>query len=244
VAYVGGQAVIEGVMMRGERVWAVAVRTPDGGVDVSVHELPAWGTRYRAIPLVRGVAALAESMVLGLRALTYAAGRAAGEDEQLSAGQTAATLAFAVALFTGLFVVLPAVVANRLFDGTLAFNLFEGALRLALFLGYIVAIGRVAGVRRLFEYHGAEHKAIAAYENGVALTPARAQRFTTEHVRCGTNFLLTVMVTAIVVFSLLGRPSLPALIASRALLVPLVAAVAYELIRVAAAGWTGPRSEP
>jgi uncharacterized protein YqhQ len=232
--YIGGQAVIEGVMMRGEAVWAVAVRTPDGAIDVSVRDLPAWGTRFRAVPLVRGVVAVGESIVLGLRALTHAAGRAAGEVEGLSAGQTAATLGLAVALFTSIFIVLPALVANQLFDGTLAFNLVEGLLRLALFIGYLVAIGRVAGIRRLFEYHGAEHKAIAAYENGVELTPARAQRFNTEHVRCGTNLLLTVMVTSIVVFSVLGRPSVPLLVASRALLLPAVAAIAYEVIRLAA----------
>lgn len=235
--YVGGQAVIEGVMMRGESVWAVAVRTPDGAIDVSVHDVPRWSERYRHIPLVRGVTALAESMALGMRALTHAAGKASGEEQPLTKAQTAATLTLAVGLFTLVFVVLPALMAKgaaRFFDGSVAFNLVEGGLRLALFIGYIVAIGRIADVRRLFEYHGAEHKAIAAYENGVEVTPDRAQRFSTEHVRCGTNFLLTVMLTSIVVYSAFGRPSLLLLIVSRALLIPVVAGVAYEIIRLAA----------
>jgi uncharacterized protein YqhQ len=235
--YVGGQAVIEGVMMRGESVWAVAVRTPDGEIDVSVHDVPRWSERYRHIPLLRGVTALAESMALGMRALTHAAGKASGEEEPLTKAQTAATLTLAVGLFTLVFVVLPALMAKgaaRFFDGSVAFNLIEGGLRLLLFIGYIVAIGRIADVRRLFEYHGAEHKAIAAYENGVEVTPDRAQRFSTEHVRCGTNFLLTVMLTSIVVYSAFGRPSLVLLIASRALLIPVVAGVAYEIIRLAA----------
>ena len=241
--YIGGQAVIEGVMMRGESVWAVAVRTPDGDIDVSVHDVPRWSERYHHIPLVRGVTALGESMALGMRALTLAAGKAAGEEEQLTKGQMATTLTFAIALFTLIFVVLPALMARgagRFFEGSVAFNLMEGILRLGMFIGYIVAIGRIADVRRLFEYHGAEHKAIAAYENGVEVTPDRAQQFGTEHVRCGTNFLLTVMVTSIVIYSAFGRPSLALLIVSRALLIPVVAGVAYEVIRLAARNFEKP----
>ena len=235
--YVGGQAVIEGVMMRGASVWALAVRTPEGDIDVSVNDVPGWSERYRHIPLVRGVTALGESMSLGMRALSQSASKAAGEDEQLTKGQMATTMAVGIALFTAIFIVLPALMAKgagRFFDGSLAFNLVEGALRLALFLGYIVAIGRIPDIRRLFQYHGAEHKAIAAYENDVEVTPERAQQFTTEHVRCGTNFLLTVMVTSVVLYSAFGRPSLVVLIASRALLIPVVAGVAYEIIRLAA----------
>jgi len=234
---VGGQAVIEGVMMRGESVWALAVRTPTGVIDVSVHDVPGWSERYRHIPLVRGVTALGESLSLGMRALSTSAGKAAGEDEQLTKRQMTATLAVGIAIFTTIFIVLPALMAKgagRFFDGSLAFNLMEGGLRLALFLAYIVAIGRVPDIRRLFQYHGAEHKAIAAYENDVEVTPERAQQFTTEHVRCGTNFLLTVMVTSVLLYSVFGRPSIIVLIASRALLIPVVAGVAYEIIRFAA----------
>jgi len=241
--YVGGQAVIEGVMMRGESVWAVAVRTPDGEIDLSVHDVPGWSEHYRHIPLVRGVTALVESMALGLRALTQAASKAAGEEEQLTKGQMTATMAVGIALFTAVFIVLPALMAKgagRFVGGSVAFNVVEGILRLGLFLGYIIAIGRIADVRRLFEYHGAEHKAIAAYENGVEVTPERAQRFGTEHVRCGTNFLLTVMVTSIAIYSAFGRPSLLLLIGSRALLIPMVAGVAYEIIRLGARNFDKP----
>jgi uncharacterized protein YqhQ len=235
--YVGGQAVIEGVMMRGEAVWALAVRTPQGDIDVEVHDVPRWGERRRNVPLVRGVVALAESMTLGMRALSTSASKAAGEDEELTSGQLAGTIVVGIGLFVGIFIVLPAFLAKgagHFFTGSLAFNLVEGALRLALFLGYLVAIGRIPDVRRLFQYHGAEHKAIAAYENGVEVTPERAQRFTTEHVRCGTNFLLTVMVVSILVYSVFGRPSWPVLLLSRAVLIPVVAGLAYEVIRVAA----------
>jgi uncharacterized protein YqhQ len=224
-------------MMRGESVWALAVRTPEGEIDVSVHDVPGWSERYRHIPLVRGVTALGESLSLGMRALSQSAGKAAGEEEQLTKRQMTATMVVAIGLFTALFIVLPALMAKgagRFFEGSLAFNLLEGALRLALFLGYIVAIGRIPDIRRLFQYHGAEHKAIAAYENDVEVTPERAQQFTTEHVRCVTNFLLTVMVTSVLLYSVFGRPSIVVLIASRALLIPVVAGVAYEIIRFAA----------
>jgi uncharacterized protein YqhQ len=236
--YVGGQAVVEGVMMRGVDRWAVAVRLPDGTIDVSVHDAPRWGERWSRVPLVRGVVALAESLTLGLRALSWSAARQADEEGvEISRGQLTATVAVAVALFSGLFIVLPAVAskgAGDLLPNRVAFNVFEGFLRLGLFLGYIALIGRMADVRRVFEYHGAEHKAIAAFERGVPLTPAAAQRFTTEHVRCGTNFLLLVMVLAILTHTVVGRPGWAVLVASRLLLVPVVAGLAYEVIRFAA----------
>jgi len=241
--YVGGQAVIEGVMMRGRNGWAVAVRRPDGGIEVSVNDVPGWAQRYRRIPLVRGVAMLVESMSLGLRALSWSAHQAAPEQEQLTKRQMTATMAVALVLFAGVFIVLPALItksAGHIFSSGLAFNLAEGTLRLALFLGYIIAIGRIPDVRRVFQYHGAEHKSIAAYENGVEVTPERAQRFTTEHVRCGTNFLLTVMVMTMILYSAFGRPSWLVLIASRALLIPVVAGVSYEVIRLAATNMDKP----
>src|SRR5207249_9093561 len=143
-------------------------------------------------------------------------------------------MTLALVLFSGLFIVLPAVVtraAGHVFAHGVAFNVAEGVLRLTIFLTYLVLMGRLADVRRLFQYHGAEHKAIAAYENGVEVTPESAQRFTTEHVRCGTNFLLTVMVITIVVYAFVGRPDWPLLITSRVLLIPVIAGVAYEIIR-------------
>ena len=234
----GGQAVIEGVMMRGERQWAVAARLPDGEIVVDVHDVPGWGDRWAKVPLVRGVVNLAESMALGMRALTWSGNLQIPEEERLSGRAMGATIAVSMTLFVGIFILVPALGARGLgsalgLDG-IAFHALEGLLVLGIFLGYLFAIGHMAEIRKVFQYHGAEHKAIAAYENDVPLTPESAQRFTTAHVRCGTNFLLTVLVMAIVVYSLIGRPALPYLILSRIVLIPIIAGIAYELIRLAA----------
>jgi uncharacterized protein YqhQ len=234
----GGQAVVEGVMMRGERTWAIAVRTPEGTIEVVTHDAPTWAQRWSKLPLVRGVMSLGESMALGFKALTWSANRQVPEEEQLSSRAMGWTIGVALALFTGVFIVLPAVAANGLGDllgasGTW-FHVAEGVLRLAIFLGYLLAIGRLPDVKRVFQYHGAEHKAIAAYENGAELTAESAQRFGTEHVRCGTNFLLTVMVVTILVYSFVGRPGWLLLVASRVVLIPLIAGLSYEVIRFAA----------
>jgi len=236
--YMGGQAVMEGVMMRGLRSWAVAVRTPEGEIEVQVHDAPRWAERYSKIPLLRGVMTLAESLSLGFKALAWSANRQVPEEERLSKGAMTGTIVVALTLFTGLFILLPAFGARGL-DRWVPLEGFwlhavEGGLRLALFIGYLVLIGRLRDVKRVFQYHGAEHKAIAAYENDVEVTPESAQRFTTEHVRCGTNFLLTVMLITIVVYAFVGRPDLPLLVASRVLLIPVIAGVAYEVIRFAA----------
>ena len=236
--YMGGQAVMEGVMMRGERAWAVAVRTLDGDIEVEVHDAPRWAERWSKIPLVRGVVTLAESLTLGFKALSWSANKQVPEEEQLSSKAIGWTMAIALTVFTAIFILLPAFGARGLnrvlpLDG-FWLHAAEGALRIGLFMGYILLIGRMADIKRVFQYHGAEHKAIAAYENGVEVTPESAQRFTTEHVRCGTNFLLTVMVITIVVYAFFGRPALPLLIASRVLLIPLIAGISYEIIRFAA----------
>jgi uncharacterized protein YqhQ len=234
----GGQAVVEGVMMRGESAWAVAVRTPDGDIEVQRHDAPRWSDRYRSVPVVRGVASLAESLALGMRALTWSANRQVPEDERLSGRAMGVTMGVALAFFAGVFVLLPALGARGLsgllgVDGFL-FHVLEGLLVLGIFLGYLALVGLMPDIKRVFMYHGAEHKAIAGYENGVPLTPASAQRFTTQHVRCGTNFLLTVLVCAIVVYAFIGRPPIPVLILSRLVLIPFIAGIAYEVIRFAA----------
>ena len=236
--YMGGQAVVEGVMMRGATTWAVAVRTPDGDIDVAVHDVPGWSERYNKIPLLRGVMNLAESMSLGMRALSWSANLQMPEEERLSGKAMGVTMAVSMVMFMGIFILLPALGARGL--GSLFgisgvwFHVMEGALVLSLFLGYLAAIGRMKEIKKVFQYHGAEHKSIAAYENDVPLTPESAQTFTTAHVRCGTNFLLTVLTIAIVVYSLIGRPSLPYLVLSRVILIPVIAGLAYELIRFAA----------
>lgn len=236
--FMGGQAVMEGVMMRGSASWAVAVRTLDGNVEVMTREAPSWAERFVHVPFVRGVMTLVESLGLGFQALTWSANQQIPDEEQVSPGALRWTMGVAMALFSGLFLVLPALAIRRAdsfigFDGVWA-HVAEGALRLGFFLGYIVLIGRMKDIKRVFQYHGAEHKTIAAYENEVPLTPESAQRFTTEHVRCGTNFLLTVMLVAVVVYTVFGRPSLPILILSRVVMLPVIAGVSYEIIRFAA----------
>ncbi len=236
--YMGGQAVVEGVMMRGATTWAVAVRNPEGGIDLEVHDAPSWAEKYAKVPLVRGVMNLAESMALGMKALSWSANQQVPEEERVGNKAMGVTMAIALVFFAGFFIVLPALGARGLasvfgIDGFL-FHVLEGVLVLGIFLGYLTVVGLMPDIKRVFQYHGAEHKAIAAYENDAPLTPESAQRFTTQHVRCGTNFLLTVLVTAIIVYSLIGRPSLPVLVLSRVILIPVIAGIAYEVIRFAA----------
>jgi uncharacterized protein YqhQ len=233
--YMGGQAVLEGVMMRGENTYAVAVRMPEGDIKVDVREAPGWSDKYRKIPIVRGVMGLGEALGLGYRALTWSANQQVPEEEQVSEKTMGFAVIFSIVLFSALFIVLPALAGNRLEDiSFLPFHLAEGIVRLGLFVGYLFAISFIPDIRRVFQYHGAEHKTIAAYENDVELTPASADQFTTAHVRCGTNFLLTVMVVAIFVYTFIPTPNLLAIIVSRIVLIPVIAGLSYEVIRLAA----------
>jgi len=234
--YFGGQAVIEGVMMRGANTWAVAARKENGDIALTVHDVPRWSEKYRHFPVVRGITALGESMSLGYRALTWSANQQLPSDQQVPEKTMGWTVVFAMGFFAALFLIIPAL-AGRDIGGTWEFlpgPLAEGAVRLAIFIGYIVLIGLIKDIRRVFQYHGAEHKTIAAYENGAELTPEAAQRFTTAHVRCGTNFMLTVMVVAIAVYTFLPIEDPLPLVLSRVVLIPVVAGLSYEVIRLAA----------
>jgi uncharacterized protein YqhQ len=234
--YFGGQAVIEGVMMRGASTWAVAVRKADGAVDVRVHDVAPWSERYRNIPIVRGIAALGESLSLGFRALTWSANQQLPPDQQVPEKTMRWTVVIAIGFFSSLFLIIPAL-AGRDLGNTWDFlpgHFAEGVVRLAIFIAYLLLISLVKDIRRVFQYHGAEHKTIAAYENGVELTPAAAQQFTTAHVRCGTNFMLTVMVVAIAVYTFVPKNGPLQLVASRVALIPVIAGLSYEVIRVAA----------
>ena len=240
---IGGQAVLEGVMMRSPSSWAVAVRKPDGAIAQVVNGIasPMAKRRIWRLPVVRGVIALGESLGIGFRALAISANYAAqeeGDDEEVKTelSRTQLVIAFAVAIgfALALFKVTPALITNFLpIDTTGYFVAVEGAIRVALFIAYLALISLMPDLKRVFQYHAAEHKAINAYEAGDELTPESVQKHSLIHVRCGTAFLLWVMVIAIFVFAFFGHPTWYWLIATRILLLPVIAGLAYELIRFA-----------
>ncbi len=232
----GGQAVIEGVLMRGQKAYAVAMRAPDGSIAVHVEKLAGiYSSAVARIPFLRGVILLWDALGLGMRALTLSANVQSGEDEKLEGAPLYLTLAFSLAFGVGLFFLLPAAVggAAEHYLGWNAWwnNLLEGVLRLALLIGYVWAIGFMPEVNRLFMYHGAEHKTINAYEAGAELTPETVAQYPIEHARCGTAFLLTLVLLSILVFSALGPLPLFWRLATRVLFLPLLAGVAVEYIR-------------
>jgi uncharacterized protein YqhQ len=242
----GGQAVLEGVMMRGPSCWSVAVRTPSGElVEVTKHvSSPMQRHRLWRLPVIRGVIALGESLAIGFRALAISANYAVQEESkdgeasevstEISRGQIIFSFVIAIGFALMLFKVGPALLTNWLpIDGTTWFVVVEGLIRVTVFILYIVLIGLIPDLKRVFQYHGAEHKAINALEAGSELTPANVQKFSLIHPRCGTAFLLWVMVIGIFVFAFVGRPVWYWLIVSRILLLPVIAGLAYELIRYA-----------
>jgi uncharacterized protein YqhQ len=233
---VGGQAVIEGVMMRGPKHVATAVREPSGKISVKVEPVVSISQRYPLLkkPMLRGVVSLGESLVLGLKSLSYSAQMAGEEDEQLTDRELVMTILFSLGLAVLLFVVIPTAAAKFIHGSItdpVVLNLLEGLLRLVIFMVYIYGISRLKDIKRVFQYHGAEHKTIHAYEAGVDLTVENVQKFSTLHPRCGTAFLLVVMVVSIVMFAFLGWPDLWLRILSRVVLLPVVAGISYEIIR-------------
>ena len=236
--YVGGQAVIEGVMMRSPKTIATAVRTPSGEITVKKDAIQSIAERYPILkkPFLRGTVALVESLIYGMKSLSYSAQAAGEEEEQLSSWQMALTMGISVLLAIVFFLVIPTYAAKFIpgvSDSAFRLNVVEGVLRLAIFLLYIWAISLTSDIRRVFEYHGAEHKTIWTYESGEELTVENVQRHSRLHPRCGTNFLLIVMVVSIFVFAILGWPSFIERIISRIVLMPVVAGISYEMIRLA-----------
>ena len=235
----GGQAVLEGVMMRGTRACAVAVRAPDQQIRIEHQELPsAYRGRLARLPFVRGLLVLWDSLSLGLRALSFSANVQSGEDRPVSPTAMALTMVASFAFAILLFFVAPAAVGvavERWLGWTTGWAYaLEGAARLAILLAYLWAIGRMPEIRRVFAYHGAEHKTINAFEAGAPLTIEGVAAFPRQHTRCGTSFLLTVVVFSVILFSLLPPMSLGLRLASRVVAVPLLAALAYEYIRLTA----------
>ncbi len=236
---IGGQAVIEGVMMRGPEKVATAVRTPDKKIELEVKPVNSISERFPILkkPMLRGCVSLGESLVMGLRSLSYSAQMAGEEDEQLTDKELAGTIVFAFVLAAVLFVAIPTGAA-KLFhfitEDPVFLNLMEGALRLLIFVGYIGAISLMKDIQRVFQYHGAEHKTIACFEAGEALTVENVKKHTRLHKRCGTSFLLIVMLVSIFVFAFLGWPDLWLRILSRVILLPVVAGISYEIIKLSA----------
>lgn len=296
---IGGQAVIEGVVMRGPEKWALAVRRPSGDMYVSVNPTTTLSQKYPAWNkfLVRGIFALADSLVIGIKSLTVSGAisleeagdgkKDAGEQQSDSAGQpppdpdtevaakaddqagtieqadpasrivreittrdeaaeeasaSLSTVAimmamvFSLALFMGLFIVVPAVIANWAsphVHNTVVYNLIEGGIRVGIFVGYLGVVSLLPDIRRVFQYHGAEHKVVHTYEAGLTLTPENASGFSTAHMRCGTAFLMIVLIMSILIFSLMGRPALWIRVLERLAVIPLVAAFSYEIIKIA-----------
>jgi uncharacterized protein YqhQ len=237
----GGQAVIEGVMMRGTQKMCVAVRAPDDEIVIHCEPLnpKIYNSLIAKVPFLRGLTMLWDTLGLGIRTLMFSADIAMGEEEAEFSGPIAwGTIAFSLILGVAIFFVGPLLlvgIVDRFIASDFASNLLEGIIRMAMFLGYVWAIGRIPDIQRVFSYHGAEHKTINTYEAGEELTVEAVGRHSLVHTRCGTAFLLVVMVISIIVFSLLGRPPLLLRITSRIVLIPVIAGIAYEFIKFSTA---------
>jgi hypothetical protein len=238
--YHGGQAVIEGVMMRGKESMAISVRGPDGKLNITKQPLPSiYKGRLREIPLVRGVVILIETLVLGTRALLHSALVASPQEEEkiptgLLWGTIVASIAFAVAVFF----IVPLLATRYLVDphigSALISNLVEGFIRIGIFVVYLKLIGLIPDVKRVFAYHGAEHKVVNAYEAGNPLEVEAIKDYPTAHARCGSSFIFIVLILAILIFALLGHPPLWLRILSRIILIPVIVALSYEIMRFGA----------
>ncbi|MDQ3942562.1 MAG: DUF1385 domain-containing protein [Actinomycetota bacterium] len=237
---VGGQAVMEGVLMRSPNFWGMAVRTPAGGVDVQAEPFRSITRKSKLfrLPIIRGFLSLAETLWLGMKALTISTNIALGEEENLSKKEIAATMLLGLGLAFVLFLAAPVLGTKGLgtlfgnsIENPILFNLVEGFLRILVFLAYLIFITTVSkDIKRFFAYHGAEHKAIKVYERGEELIPENARKLDTSHVRCGTSFILYVLVLSILVFSFLGVEGWVEMVLSRVVVIPLVAGLGFEFI--------------
>jgi uncharacterized protein YqhQ len=238
--YYGGQAVMEGVMMRGRKSIAVAVRRPNGEISLTSQPLASlYKGNTRNWPFIRGIVVLIETLALGTQSLLHSAQIAAAEEEEnitptLLWGSVAIAVAFAVALFFIAPLLLTRYLVDPYITSSIVSNIIEGVIRIGIFIAYLKVIALIPDVKRLFTYHGAEHKAVNAYEAGVPLEVDYVRKYSTAHTRCGTSFLLAVLVISIIVFALLGRPSMWLSVLSRIVLIPVIAAIGYEFVRFGA----------
>lgn len=235
----GGQAVIEGVMMRSPDKYAIAVRKPSKEIILKVGSIRSLSQKMKffKLPIFRGIINLVESLTLGFKALTYSAEQATGEEERLNSKEMFFTIVFALGLFILIFIVLPTSIArymDRYLTNVLIYNIFEGFLRISIFLIYLFVISKMPDIRRVFEYHGAEHKVIYTYEAGKDLNVKNVKEYSTLHPRCGTSFIFIVLIISILVFSLLGKQTLLLRIAYRIAIIPLIAGISYEILKLSA----------
>jgi len=233
----GGQAVIEGVLMRGKSSVAMANRTPTNNIVIHREKLTGiYTSNLSKVPFLRGLIVLWDSLGLGMRFLTISANIQTGEDEKLEGPMLYITLIISILFGVGIFFLAPALVSGLIARFTTidawVTNLFEGILRLVLLIGYLWIIGRMPDIQRVFMYHGAEHKTINAYEDDQELTPGNVKSYSLEHTRCGTSFILTLVILSILIFSLLGPLPLHWRLLSRVLMIPILAGLAYEYIRL------------
>ena len=231
----GGQAVIEGVMIRGQKAVVTVVRRPSGSLAVATQPLATMYTGWmRKAPLIRGIVVLIEALTLGIKALLYSANVSLEEEgEKISGGLLWSMLFVALAIAVALFFIAPLFLTKLLdsyINSSVVFHLIEGCLRVVIFITYLKLVTLVPDLRRVFAYHGAEHKTINAYEDGAPLEVAEARKYNTAHVRCGTSFLFVVMIIAIIVFALVGLSSVWLMVLSRIILIPVIAAIGYEVI--------------
>lgn len=235
--YYGGQALIEGVMMRGREHIATAIRRPNGELEIASQPLPnIYKGKLRNTPFIRGIIVLIETLVLGIQTMLHSAQVAASEEEEeIPAGVLWGSLAMAMVFAVAIFFVLPLLMTRYLIDpfisSSLVSNLIEGALRIGIFIVYLWLIGLMKDIKKVFAYHGAEHKTINAFEAGMPLEVDAVKSYSTSHARCGTSFTLIVLVIAILVFAFLGRPDLWLSITSRIVLIPVIAAIGYEIVK-------------
>ena len=235
----GGQAIIEGVMMRSPFKYAIAVRKPDKEIILKIGKLRSLSDRIKFLkwPIFRGIINLIESLTLGLKALTYSAEQATGEEDKINNVEMFFTILIAFVLFILIFIALPTTIARYLdkyLSSLIVYNLFEGILRIGIFIFYLYFISKIKDIKRVFEYHGAEHKVIYTYEAGEELKVDNVKKYSTLHPRCGTSFIFIVLIISILVFSLLGKQTLLLRITYRVIIIPLIAGLSYEILKLSA----------